>query len=258
MHLPFPPPRTTTALVTPPKKRKGPSPRRSGRSAASSRPATTPRTAATFIDEIIAGIPISAGRGNLRLEDRGPWDPAEEDWGEGEEGLPDWTQALVASGPRPMFEMEIVTPGDSADPYGDGPILLALEMRQRGDLAGARKLLVRMLEADPRCLDAHAHLGNFAFDGNVRVAISHYLQGVAIGERALGPTFGGVLPWGFIENRPFLRCLHGYGLCLWRLGLDEEAARVFARMLWLNPRDNQGARLLLDDLRQGQSWRADS
>jgi hypothetical protein len=27
--------------------------------------------------------------------------------------------------------------------------------------------------------------------------------------------FDGVLPWGQIDNRPFLRCMHGFGLCLW-------------------------------------------
>jgi hypothetical protein len=78
---------------------------------------------------------------------------------------------------------------------------------------------------------------------------------VSIGERALGTTFVGVLPWGIVENRPFLRCLQGYGLCLWRLGLDREAARVFARMLWLNPSDNQGMRFLLHDLKEGRAWR---
>ena len=54
-----------------------------------------------------------------------------------------------------------------------------------------------------------------------------------------------------LDNRPFLRCLHGYGLCLWRLGLVDEALDVFDWMLWLNPTDNQGARFLRADLRAG-------
>jgi hypothetical protein len=244
--------------MTPSKRSKGPAPRRAARSPTARRPPSPPRTAATFIDEIIAGIPGFTARQDLRLEDCGPWDPAEEDWGEPEDRLSDWTEALVASGPRPAFQMEVVTPGADPDDVHDDPIVRAADMRQGGDLAGARRLLVRMLDADPRCLDAHAHLGNFAFDSNVRVALSHYLQGVAIGDRALGPAFGGVLPWGLVDNRPFLRCLHGYGLCLWRLGLAEEAARVFARLLWLNPHDNQGIRFLLDDMRDGHPWRADA
>ena len=68
-----------------------------------------------------------------------------------------------------------------------------------------------------------------------------------IGELSLGDDFDGVLHWGLIDNRPFLRCIHSYGLCLWRLGHFDDADRVFERMLWLNPSDNQGVRFLIDD-----------
>jgi hypothetical protein len=80
--------------------------------------------------------------------------------------------------------------------------------------------------------------------------------GVRIGEMTLGAEFDGVLPWGLIDNRPFLRCLHGYGLCLWRLGHVAEAAPVFERMLWMNPSDNQGERFNLASVRQGREWSA--
>ena len=75
-----------------------------------------------------------------------------------------------------------------------------------------------------------------------------------IGELSLGPDFDGLLPWGHIDNRPFLRCMHGFGLCLWRLERFEEAERVFERMLWLNPSDNQGARFLIYDVRATTTW----
>jgi len=78
--------------------------------------------------------------------------------------------------------------------------------------------------------------------------------GVGIGELSLGERFEGVLPWGRVDNRPFLRCMHGYGLCLWRLGRFDEAERVFGKMLWLNPSDNQGVRFLLEDIRTGKTW----
>jgi len=51
-----------------------------------------------------------------------------------------------------------------------------------------------------------------------------------------------------------LRCLYGYGLCLWRLELLDEAARVFDRILWLNPSDNQGARFVVDAARRKIAW----
>jgi hypothetical protein len=87
--------------------------------------------------------------------------------------------------------------------------------------------------------------------------IRHYDIGVKIGELSLGKDFQGLLPWGGINNRPFLRCLHGYGLCLWRLGRVREAEKVFTRMLWLNPSDNQGVRFNLYDVKEGEAWHED-
>lgn len=99
-----------------------------------------------------------------------------------------------------------------------------------------------------------AHLGNLVFDHRPEDAIRHYEVGLRIGELSLGNDFTGILPWGFIDNRPFLRCMHGYGLCLWRLGHFDEALCVFERMLWLNPTDNQGVRFLIDEVRAKTAW----
>ncbi len=111
--------------------------------------------------------------------------------------------------------------------------------------------LMALCQSDLRWLDAHAHLGNLVFDSSPKDAIRHYEVGLRIGELSLGDGFDGVLLWGNIDNRPFQRCTHSYGLCLWRLGRFDEAERVFGRMLWLNPSDNQGVRFLIDDVRAG-------
>jgi tetratricopeptide (TPR) repeat protein len=95
------------------------------------------------------------------------------------------------------------------------------------------------------------------FDSRPEDAMRYYEAGLRIGEMALGEGFDGLLPWGLIDNRPFLRCMHGYGLCLWRLNRFEEAAEVLGRMLWLNPSDNQGMRFEIGEVRARQSWRAD-
>ena len=107
---------------------------------------------------------------------------------------------------------------------------------------------------DLRCVDAHAHLGNIEFDRWPKRASLHYEIGVRIGELSLPPGFDGALIWGRIYNRPFLRCLHGLGLCHWRLGRAEEALAVFERILMLNPNDNQGIRFLREDLRRVGTW----
>lgn len=113
---------------------------------------------------------------------------------------------------------------------------------------------MQLLDADLRCLDAHAHLGNLVFDHRPEDAIKHYEIGMRIGELSLSANFDGVLSWGWIDNRPFLRCMSGYGLCLWRLGKMTEAAAIFERMLWLNPSDNQGERFNLHWIREGRTW----
>lgn len=88
-------------------------------------------------------------------------------------------------------------------------------------------------------------------------AIRHREAGVRIGELSLAPSFDGVLSWGLLDNRPFLRCRHGYGISLWRLGRPDEAARVFECALWMDPSDNPGTRCLIADARAGRPWRPD-
>jgi len=193
----------------------------------------------------------------LRLEDQGLWDPAEEYWGEEGEPLEEWARPIVARGPRPAFEMEQVLPGWDPREEFDDPVGEAAERNEGGDPGGARRILMDLLAADLRCLDAHAHLGNLVFDHSAGEAIRNYEAGAAIGELSLDSGFDGLLPWGLVDNRPFLRCLHGRGLCLWRLGRSGEAAALFERMLWLNPSDNQGARFLLGPARAGDAWRDD-
>ena len=76
------------------------------------------------------------------------------------------------------------------------------------------------------------------FDSWPEKAIIHYNIGMKIGHLSLPEDFNGVLLWSLIDNRPFLRCMHGYGLCLWKLKRFKEAEKVFERILWLNPPGN--------------------
>lgn len=190
----------------------------------------------------------------LKLRERGIWKPEEHYWGEESEPLEDWARPIVAWGPRPMFEMEQILPGEDPEDFDSDPIIQANDLREAGDVEGAWDLLSGVLEMDLRCLDAHAHLGSLMFDSSPFWAVNHYEAGVRIGELSLNPDFDVVLPWGCLDNRPFLRCLQGYGLCLWRLQRFEEAEKVFTRMLWFDPSENQGVRFILPKIRAREAW----
>jgi len=113
------------------------------------------------------------------------------------------------------------------------------------------------LRLDPDHADAWVHLGNRRFEEDrVTEALSFYQRGQAAAEtRTIGDPARYPGPfWGDVDSRPFMRALHGRGLCQWRLGWVSEARQIFVRMLELNPNDNQGARFLLADLDEGLSW----
>jgi len=190
----------------------------------------------------------------LELRGQGEWDPQEEGWGEEGEPIDERARAIISRGKRPMFELERVIPGADPDDVDSDPILEASDRGAAGDREGARELLEGLLALDLRCLGAHAHLGDESFKHWPKGALHHYELGAAIGTLSIGEPFEGVLPWGLEGNRPFLACLHGVGLCAWRLGDHRRAAEAFERLLRFDPRDSQGARFDLAALVAGRTW----
>jgi hypothetical protein len=195
------------------------------------------------------------GLSPLNLVEQGIWDPAGESRPE-EEPIPEWLHTIMKGGRRPAYEMEQIIPGEGPDDPFDNPIVRAGHLEDAGDLQGARRLLMEVLQVDLRCLDAHGHLGHLLFDGRPRDAIRHYEMGMRIGALSLRENFDGVLLWGLIGNRPFLRCLHGYALCLWRIRQFEKAGQALERLLRLNPPDTLGIRSILAEVCARMSWEA--
>jgi hypothetical protein len=196
----------------------------------------------------------------LGLEHQGEFDPREaiDEQREGSEEpyIPDCYLPILAAGVRPEFEMDQVIPG--CDVAGDDdPVVEAAEAANRGDFAEAERILMDLLAEDIRCVDAFAHLGYMHLDKDAETALRYYRAGAEIAELSFPPGFNGVLSWGHVDNRPYLRCLHGAGLCQWRVGRLEEAQETFERLLWLDPRDSQGATVLIESVRAGELWRPD-
>jgi len=104
----------------------------------------------------------------------------------------------------------------------------------------------KALEVDPDHADAYLLLAEEA--KNRKEALAFLEQGVAAGERALGPEAfqGGVGHfWGLIETRPYMRARERLAHALWETGRRDEAVAHVQDMIRLNPNDNQGLRYTL-------------
>ena len=79
-------------------------------------------------------------------------------------------------------------------------------------------------------------------------------QAVAVGESSIPEGFGGVLPWGLVDNRPFHRALYGLGLCAWRQRRWSEAEQIFTNRVWLEGNTASPAPWCRDAVRERRGW----
>jgi len=137
----------------------------------------------------------------------------------------------------------------------------ALDARDSGHLSNTKYVstLKSLVERQPEFIDGHAHLGFALMDqGKPKLALQACLCGFEVGERAIPAGFPGMIEWGFLENRPFLRAAQGVLLCRLRLGQRREALALMEKVLRWNPNDNQGLRFLIGSeyLRAGDHTKA--
>jgi len=128
----------------------------------------------------------------------------------------------------------------------------AVDLLRAGLLKDAEKDLKRILKDLPDHLDALHHLALVKEElGDNESAFHLWEQAVSLGKKAFPDKFKlgrDRLDWGFLNNRPFLRCMHGYGCTLLERGEKEKALSIFEEMLALNPNDNQGVREIVVEL----------
>ncbi len=151
------------------------------------------------------------------------------------------------------YEMEQIIPGTTKDSLYD-PICEAMDRNAEGDKDAAYEILLKVLAADLRCIDAHVHMGHLRFQilkdpMMIHLALKNYQVGVAMGEFFLGDHFHGLLTWGWVDNRPYLRALQGECLALWALDRFEESETVANKLLTLCPDDNLGIRFVRTNVR---------
>lgn len=141
-------------------------------------------------------------------------------------------------GPVDRIPSTATTPREMAQDL----VYQAFEARGRRRITLAR----RALELFPDCADAYGVLAEAAPDR--ATACELYAQGVAAGERALGPeTFTEEAGhfWGVLATRPYMRLRFGLAQSLEALGRHPEALEHYRALLRLNPNDNQGVRYSL-------------
>jgi len=214
----------------------------------------TPDRATPWVYPRFASVAIAVSP-PLALEPMGDWDPTEEYWGEPDQPLDPLSEEIFAAGVRPCFEMEQVLPGVEPDDWDTDPIVEAADLHRGGYDREAIRLLEGLLAIDSRCIDAWGHLGLIAFDTKgPGAAAKLYETGVAVAERSLPDGFAGVLPWGMVDNRPFLRCLYGLALCAWRQRRWDDAEAMLTARVWLDPTGPWDALACLEPIRARTRW----
>ncbi|MBI5536554.1 MAG: tetratricopeptide repeat protein [Deltaproteobacteria bacterium] len=117
----------------------------------------------------------------------------------------------------------------------------------KGDRTRACRLYRQALKLDPFHADAHNHLGIMLLDRTKFAdAERHFQAAVEGGERGLVREEG-LVEWGCMENRPYLRGLANLALVYRDTERWSEALELHLRILKLNPNDNQGIRWLVGE-----------
>lgn len=128
----------------------------------------------------------------------------------------------------------------------------ALDLMEELKFGSAKSKLKRLLKLNPYHLDAIHHLGIIENrKKNKKPSRELWDKGVEIGRSAIPRRFkrgSSRIPWSNLDNRPFLRCLHGHAFALHDDGKIEEAFEVFEELLDYNPDDNQGVRDILMEM----------
>lgn len=124
----------------------------------------------------------------------------------------------------------------------------AIALYWEGRDAEAEASLRNLIRRYPEFIDALHHLALLLnYTGRTEEAYKIWQDATLMGLECLPEsviTDKDEIPWLFLENRPFLRAYHALGLELRARDVKRLAAKIWERMLSMNPNDNQGIRAL--------------
>ncbi len=122
-----------------------------------------------------------------------------------------------------------------------------LDRHQMGELSDNAyvKALEQLVASSPDFIDGYAHLAiHWEYQGKPKKALDMALKGLAVANRVIPEGFVGLIEWGHLDNRPYLRAMQAALISYIRLRRHVDAARMIELMLARNPNDNQGVRFL--------------
>ena len=150
---------------------------------------------------------------------------------------------------EPFDEETTTLKKDKEDYFYDGTDFL-----QAGNKEKAISCFNKALDLDGEYVDAYNGMGNVYFNDDLEKSRQHYQKAYELTKKHFNNQWPINIEWGIIENRQYLRSMHGLGLILWREGKFEEAKKLFMLILRLNNNDNQGARYLVAAILEGMTW----
>jgi tetratricopeptide (TPR) repeat protein len=140
---------------------------------------------------------------------------------------------------------------------------LGKEFLDRGEPEEALRCYERAIDVDPDNPDAWCGRGKASYDlGRLERADRDFRRALRLARGELADAKTGKPGvrrwWSDAKTRPYLKALHGHGLCRFWLGSYEDAARIFRRLLKLAPTDPLDVRFLVGEtyLRMGRIERA--
>lgn len=170
-----------------------------------------------------------------------------------DEGAQEASAASADNDRRPQYHF--VELSRAHDAKGMDLLAEAQDCIEAGSYGDAEELVHQVLGLDLRHLDAYAMLGELNLSSWPRLALNCFELGVGIGRLSLPLGFEGVLPWAYLDNRPFLRCLFGLSRAQLRCEMRPDAVTSLRALLRFEPNDHLGARARLTAIEAGQTWR---
>lgn len=72
---------------------------------------------------------------------------------------------------------------------------------------------------------------------NYSNAFHYFMKAYKIGDKLIPKNYNGRIIWGILNNRPFLRSMHGLGLTYLFMQEWDKSSTIFKKILGYNPND---------------------